>query len=146
MLCFAVLPAAAFVGRGVGQPRQRRVATPVVAQQQLDADAQALLDEVGGDAAKARTSYIGYTLAYIKDEMPELYEKIRDDPKDEDAHAALVDALVVHDGFEVRDVEEHGAPAARRLSGDLAHEYLGAFVADADTEFREPSYEPITVN
>lgn len=73
----------------------RRTAPPAAQAQagiqQLDSDAKALYDEMGGDAIKARTSYIGYTLAYIKDEMPELYEKIRTDPKEEEAHAALVE-------------------------------------------------------
>ena len=35
--------------------------------------ARALLDESGGDATKARTSMMGYTLAYVAEEMPELY-------------------------------------------------------------------------
>lgn len=57
----------------------------------LDADAAALLDEAGGDVAKAKTSYIGYTLAYLKNEMPELYEGLKSDPSRSDCHAALVE-------------------------------------------------------
>ena len=57
----------------------------------LDPDAEALLAEVDGDAGKARTSHMGYTLAYVKEEMPELYSRIRDDPTHPDAHRALVE-------------------------------------------------------
>ena len=58
---------------------------------QLDADAQALLDEAGGDAMKARASYIGYTLAYLEDAEPELYAALKTDPSREDCHAAIVE-------------------------------------------------------
>lgn len=57
----------------------------------LSSDAAALLEEVNGDAEKARTSYMGYTLAYVKDEMPELYDRIKTDPTHPDAHRALVE-------------------------------------------------------
>ena len=57
----------------------------------LDSDAAALLEELNGDAEKARTSYMGYTLAYVKEEMPELYDRIRTDPTHPDAHRALVE-------------------------------------------------------
>lgn len=57
----------------------------------LEADAKALLEEQGGDIEKARMSYIGYMLAYIKDEMPELYEQIKINPKGAEPHAALVE-------------------------------------------------------
>jgi SAM-dependent methyltransferase len=63
-------------------------ATPIPA---LDADAAALLEEAGGDVAKAKTSYIGYTLAYLENEMPELYEGLKTDPSRSDCHAALVE-------------------------------------------------------
>ena len=58
-----------------------------------NADAQALLDESGGDATKARTSMMGYTLAYVAEEMPELYAALKEDPKRPDAHAALVERV-----------------------------------------------------
>ena len=57
----------------------------------LDADAAALLEEVEGDVEKARASFIGYSLAYLEDEMPELYEALKTDPSRADAHAALVE-------------------------------------------------------
>jgi len=57
----------------------------------LDEDAAALLEEAQGDVDKARTSYIGYTLAYLEEAMPELYEALKSDPKRPDAHAALVE-------------------------------------------------------
>ena len=57
----------------------------------LDDDAAALLEEAEGDVEVARTSYIGYTLAYLQEEMPELYLAIKDDPSRSDAHAALVE-------------------------------------------------------
>lgn len=57
----------------------------------LDADAAALLEEAQGDVEKARTSYVGYTLAYLQDSMPELYEALKTDPSRPDAHAALVE-------------------------------------------------------
>ena len=57
----------------------------------LDPDAAALLEEVDGDAQKARASHMGYTLAYVKEALPELYELIRTDPKHPDAHRALVE-------------------------------------------------------
>lgn len=58
---------------------------------QLDADAAALLEESGGDVEKARTSFMGYTLAFLEDEMPELYEALKTEPSRADAHAALVE-------------------------------------------------------
>ena len=58
---------------------------------QLDADAQALLDEASGDAMKARASYIGYTMAYLEDAEPELYAALKSDPTREDCHAAIVE-------------------------------------------------------
>jgi len=93
MLAYVAAPLCLLAG---SRPSVVRRAVPPAAQaqagiQQLDSDAKALYDEMGGDAIKARTSYIGYTLAYIKDEMPELYEKIKNDPKEEEAHAALVE-------------------------------------------------------
>lgn len=57
----------------------------------LSSDAAALLEEVNGDAEKARTSYMGYTLAFVKEEMPELYDRIKTDPTHPDAHRALVE-------------------------------------------------------
>uniref|UniRef100_A0A7S0Q0Z8 Methyltransferase domain-containing protein n=1 Tax=Coccolithus braarudii TaxID=221442 RepID=A0A7S0Q0Z8_9EUKA len=59
--------------------------------QQLDADAAALLEEAGGDVGKAQVSYIGYTLAYLQSEQPELYDALKTDPTRADAHAALVE-------------------------------------------------------
>ena len=47
---------------------------------QLEADAQALLDEAGGDAEKARANYIGYTMAYMEDAQPELFAALKSDP------------------------------------------------------------------
>ena len=58
---------------------------------QLEADAQALLDEAGGDALKARASYIGYTMAYLEDAEPELFAALKSDPTREDCHAAIVE-------------------------------------------------------
>lgn len=55
----------------------------------LEEDAAALLEEADGDIDKARTSYIGYTLAYLEDAMPELYSALKTDPKRPDAHAAV---------------------------------------------------------
>ena len=80
-------PPLALAGRGFGPQAAPVPSLPTT----LDADAQALLDESGGDATKARTSMMGYTLAYVAEEMPELYEKIRNDSKEEEAHAALVE-------------------------------------------------------
>ena len=57
----------------------------------LDADAAALLEEAGGDVAKAKTSYIGYTLAFLETEMPELYEGLKTDPSRPDCQAALIE-------------------------------------------------------
>jgi len=57
----------------------------------LDDDAQALLEEAGGDAEKARTSYIGYSLLYLQEEMPDLYDAIKTDPSRPDCHAVLVE-------------------------------------------------------
>ena len=58
---------------------------------QLEADAQALLDEAGGDAEKARANYIGYTMAYMEDAQPELFAALKSDPTREDCHAAIVE-------------------------------------------------------
>lgn len=63
--------------------------TPIPAA--LDEDAAALLEEVEGDVEKAQKSFIGYTLAYVAEEMPELYKKIQTDSDDPEAHAALVE-------------------------------------------------------
>ena len=60
-------------------------------QPQLEADAQALLDEADGDAMKARASYIGYTMAYLEDAEPTLYAALKSDPTREDCHAAIVE-------------------------------------------------------
>jgi len=57
----------------------------------LDEDAAALLEEAEGVVDVARTSYIGYTLAYLQESMPELYVAIKDEPSRPDAHAALVE-------------------------------------------------------
>lgn len=57
----------------------------------LDEDAAALLTECNGDVEKARTSYIGYSLAYLEEAMPELYDALKTDPLRPDAHAALVE-------------------------------------------------------
>jgi len=57
----------------------------------LDDDAAALLEEAGGDIDKARTSYIGYTLAYLEEAMPELYRALKVDPNLPEAHAALTE-------------------------------------------------------
>jgi len=57
----------------------------------LDDDAAALLDEAGGDINRARTNYIGYTLAYLEDADPEMYEAIKTDPQRPDCHEALVE-------------------------------------------------------
>ena len=78
-------PPLALAGRGFGPQAAPVPSLPTT----LDADAQALLDESGGDATKARTSMMGYTLAYVAEEMPELYAALKEDPKRPDAHAAL---------------------------------------------------------
>jgi 2-polyprenyl-3-methyl-5-hydroxy-6-metoxy-1,4-benzoquinol methylase len=70
---------------------QRVPQSPVLQATALDADAQALLEECGGDVDKARQSYIGYTLQFLKEAQPELYEAIRTDASAPDAHAALVE-------------------------------------------------------
>jgi len=57
----------------------------------LDDDAAALLDEAEGDVEKARQNYIGYTLAYLAEEMPELYKQLKTDSNLPEAHAALVE-------------------------------------------------------
>eukprot|EP00966_Prymnesium_polylepis_P332839 7388313-Prymnesium_polylepis.1 len=61
---------------------------------ELGVDAAALLEETGGDVEKAQQSYMGYTLAYLEEVMPELYEQIKANagavPKGQ-AHAALVE-------------------------------------------------------
>jgi len=57
----------------------------------LDDDARALLEENDGDVEKARTSYIGYTLAYLEEEMPDLYAALKTDPSRPDCHAVLVE-------------------------------------------------------
>jgi len=74
-------------------PRSRSslIACAEQTKQQLDADAQALLDEANGDAMMARANYIGYTLAYLEDAEPELYAALKSDPSREDCHAALVE-------------------------------------------------------
>lgn len=73
--------------RGFGRPEK----PPAVPSLKLDADAAALLDEAGGDAVKARSNYIGYTLAYLQDADPELYNAIKTDPKRPDCHEVLVE-------------------------------------------------------
>lgn len=57
----------------------------------LDEDAAAILEEADGDVEKARQSYIGYTLAYLEEAMPELYRTLKTDANQPDAHAALVE-------------------------------------------------------
>jgi len=57
----------------------------------LEDDAAALLEEAEGDIEKARKSYIGYTLAYLEEAMPELYRTLKADASHPDAHAALVE-------------------------------------------------------
>ena len=57
----------------------------------LDEDAQALLEESKGDVEVARSSYIGYTLAYLEESMPELYRMLKVDPNLPEAHAALLE-------------------------------------------------------
>jgi len=74
-----------------GMSRERTRQNAVAASMALDDDAAALLDEVGGDVEKARTSYIGYTLAYLQEEMPELYAALKTDPSRPDCHAVLVE-------------------------------------------------------
>jgi hypothetical protein len=75
--------------------RHRRTADPcaryVQGASDLDEDAAALLAECNGDVEKARTSYIGYSLAYLEEAMPELYDALKTDPLRPDAHAALVE-------------------------------------------------------
>ena len=93
---FAVLAAAAILPSRAPPPRAAvgfgpQTPPPSQPAQQLDADAQALLEEAGGDVNKARMSYIGYTLAYLEEEMPELYTALKTDPSRPDAHAALVE-------------------------------------------------------
>jgi len=75
--------------RGCG--RAAVVARYVQGQSELEEDAAALLEENNGDVEKARTSYIGYTLAYLEEAMPELYDALKTDPKRPDAHAAIVE-------------------------------------------------------
>ena len=57
----------------------------------LEDDAAALLEEAEGDIEKAQKSYIGYTLAYLEEAMPELYRTLKADASHPDAHAALVE-------------------------------------------------------
>ena len=56
----------------------------------IDADAAALLEEVNGDVEKARQSYMGYTLAYLEEAMPELYRQIKTDVNLPDAHDWMI--------------------------------------------------------
>jgi len=63
--------------------------TPLPAE--LDADAAALIEEAGGDVDKARTSYIGYTLSYLEEAMPEVYRALKTDPNLPLAVAALTE-------------------------------------------------------
>ena len=78
----------ALAGRGFGASSPPAAPAPAPA---LDDDAAALLDEAGGDINRARTNYIGYTLAYLEDADPEMYEAIKTDPKRPDCHEALVE-------------------------------------------------------
>jgi 2-polyprenyl-3-methyl-5-hydroxy-6-metoxy-1,4-benzoquinol methylase len=59
--------------------------------EELGADAAALLEEADGDVEKARTSYVGYTLAYLEEAMPDLYRQLKTDATAPEAHAALVE-------------------------------------------------------
>lgn len=78
-------PSPLALARGFGTPKSPP--SPPV----LDADAAALLEEAGGDVEKARTNYIGYTLAYLKDADPDLYSSIKEDPAAARSHQALVE-------------------------------------------------------
>ena len=55
---------------------------------ELDEDAAALLEEMNGDVDKARRSYMGYTLAYLEEAMPELYRTIKTNPDHPDTRLA----------------------------------------------------------
>ena len=98
----------------------------------LDADAAALLDEAGGDVAKAKTSYIDYTLAYLETEMPELYEGLRTDPSRPDCHAALVE--LTYDAVAAFLPVTHDptpTPAAQKKLGAIARAGVDGSIADA---------------
>ena len=58
---------------------------------ELEADAEALLSEANGDANKARMNMIGYTMAFIQEEQPEVYEALTKQPERPDCHEALVE-------------------------------------------------------
>lgn len=59
---------------------------------ELADDAVALLEEAGGDAEKARMSFMGYTLAYLEDAEPEIYASLKaGGTLDARAHAALTE-------------------------------------------------------
>ena len=103
-MCALRLAAAAYAPGSFFGTRSIRVAAPVAhagrgfgassaapSPPKLDADAAALLEEAGGNVDRARTNYIGYTLAYLQDADPELYEAIRKDPKRPDCHEAIVE-------------------------------------------------------
>lgn len=83
--------AAATQARAVAVPRLQLGTFDTPLPPELEADAQALLDENDGDVEKARTSYIGYTLAYLEEAMPDLYRQIKLDPNLPEAHSALVE-------------------------------------------------------
>ena len=59
--------------------------------QTLAEDAQVLLEEAGGDAEKARLSMMGYTLAFLEEAEPELYQALKSRQMRPDVHAALVE-------------------------------------------------------
>ncbi|KAL1500637.1 hypothetical protein AB1Y20_013286 [Prymnesium parvum] len=74
------------LARGFGSPAPPSSPTPT-----LDADAAALLEEARGDVDRARTNYVGYTLAFLQDADPELYAKLKQDPSRPECHEALVE-------------------------------------------------------
>lgn len=57
----------------------------------LESDAAAMLEEANGDANKARMNFIGYTMAFIQEEQPDVYEALTKNPERPDCHEALVE-------------------------------------------------------
>ena len=100
----------------------------------IDADAAALLEEVNGDVEKARQSYMGYTLAYLEEAMPELYRQIKTDVNLPDAHAAMVeltwDAIAAF--MPMTHASRPSKEAAQRLTA-IARASLPAGGADKET-------------
>jgi len=111
---------------------QETIELPALAEIELEEDAVWLLKEADGDVSKARSNYMGYTLTQLKEDDPETYDLVKDDPKHPQAHLELVTVMFNAVGCFAAEVDSWPSDEqAKKLAAVARTGYDGTYQAPA---------------